>query len=222
MSWVITGKSVNKFLVMEAGTFTDGGYFAGLISHTADGSPTHALIVAPRATGATGTGYTLTTNLSWGPPASAPGAQSSFNGQANTAALVTLGIASYPAANFCVSLNIGGFSDWYLPARYELDIAYFNLKPTTNLNNASWGQNIYSVPLRASNWSVNSPAQTSVTSFNTSAQAFVAQYHYSSTEGSPAARAWSLNFQDGLQSDFPPVSNKAGLQPVRAFRRIAL
>jgi hypothetical protein len=42
-----------------------GGYFAGYISHTADGNPTHALIVAPRATGATGTGYTLTTNLQW-------------------------------------------------------------------------------------------------------------------------------------------------------------
>jgi hypothetical protein len=31
-----------------------GGYFAGYISHTANGVPTHALIVAPRATGATG------------------------------------------------------------------------------------------------------------------------------------------------------------------------
>jgi hypothetical protein len=219
MSWIVSAK---QYIPAVIGEEFGGGYFAGYISHTADGNPTHALIVAPRATGATGTGYTLTTNLAWGPTVSAPGAQSSFNGQANTAALVTLGIASYPAANFCVSLNIGGFSDWYLPARYELDIAYFNLKPTTNLNNASWGQNIYSVPLRASNWSVNSPAQTSVTSFNTSAQAFVAQYHYSSTEASAATRAWSLNFQDGLQSDFPPVTNKAGLQPVRAFRRIAL
>ena len=42
-----------------------GGYFAGYISHTADGNPTHALIVAPRATGATGTSYKRTRNLEW-------------------------------------------------------------------------------------------------------------------------------------------------------------
>jgi hypothetical protein len=31
----------------------------------------------------------------------------------------------HPAAEFCVNLSIGGHTDWYLPARYELDIAYF-------------------------------------------------------------------------------------------------
>ena len=62
MSWVITGAQPFPAVIGEA---FGGGFFAGYISHTADGSPTHALIVAPRATGATGTGYTLTTNPKW-------------------------------------------------------------------------------------------------------------------------------------------------------------
>ena len=42
-----------------------GGYYAGSISHTANGVATHALIVAPRASGASGTGYPLTTMYRW-------------------------------------------------------------------------------------------------------------------------------------------------------------
>jgi hypothetical protein len=62
MSWQVTGKQ--KFPAVIGEPF-GGGFFAGYISHTADGNPTHALIVAPRETGATGTGYTLTTNPKW-------------------------------------------------------------------------------------------------------------------------------------------------------------
>ena len=120
----------------------EGGFFAGLISHTANSVATHALIVAPRATGASGTNYTLTTNYQWKTAnTTTTGTTSSFDGAANTAAMVTAGIASHPAAQFCVNLSIGGYSDWYLPARYELDIAYENLKPTTDSNDTSWGIN---------------------------------------------------------------------------------
>jgi hypothetical protein len=62
MSWQVTGKQ--KFPAVIGEPF-GGGFFAGYISHTADGNPTHALIVAPRETGATGSGYTLTTNPKW-------------------------------------------------------------------------------------------------------------------------------------------------------------
>jgi hypothetical protein len=146
MSWRITPTQPIPAVIGEP---FGGGYFAGYISHTADGNPTHALIVAPRATGATGTGYTLTTNLQWKTTATTTaGTTSTFDGAANTAAMVTAGIADHPAANFCKNLSIGGFTDWYLPARYELDIAYFNLKPSTDANSTSWGTNIYAVPQR--------------------------------------------------------------------------
>jgi hypothetical protein len=215
MSWVITGSQPFPAVIGEA---FGGGFFAGYISHTADGNPTHALIVAPRATGATGTGYTLTTNFAWKTAnTTTVDTTSSFDGAANTAAIVTAGIADHPAANFCKNLNIGGYSDWYLPARYELDIAYFNLKPSTAANSTSWGVNIYSVPERNINNTTTYPTQTPLTAFNTSAEAFVADGHWSSTEGS-ASGAWALNLNNGIQSNTFKTSGAR----VRAFRRIAL
>jgi hypothetical protein len=59
----------NQGIVLPAiGAAYEGGFFAGTISHTADGVATHALIVAPAATGASGTGYTITTTCSGKPP----------------------------------------------------------------------------------------------------------------------------------------------------------
>jgi hypothetical protein len=209
-----------------------GGYFAGYISHTADGNPTHALIVAPRETGATGTGYTLTANPKWADetvavPASSTliNASSIFDGKANTDLMMSLianstySAGAFPAAQFCANLNIGGFTDWYLPARWELDIAYFNLKPSTSSNSTSWGINDYSVPKRIANNTLTHPQQTYVTAFNTSTEAFVAATHWSSTE-SDATNAWRLVFSNGAQSNGSPKTNTDNR--VRAFRRIAL
>jgi hypothetical protein len=198
----------------------EGGFFAGLISHTADGNPTHGLIVAPRATGATGTSYTLTTNLQWKTAnTTTANTTSPFDGAANTAAMVTAGIANHPAAEFCVDLTIDGYSDWYLPARYELDIAYENLKPTTASNSTSWGINEYSVPERTVNRTAGDPAQTSITAFqSTGSEPFVDGGHWSSTENS-AANAWRLGFDDGDQ--FTMGLKADGLR-VRAFRKFAL
>ena len=198
-----------------------GGYCAGYISHTADGNPTHALIVAPRSTGATGSSYTLTTNLAWKTAISlTTDTTSPFDGAANTAAMVTAGIANHPAANFCVGLNIGGFTDWYLPARYELDIAYFNLKPGIGANDTGWGSNIYAIPQRNSNWTATYPAQTALTAFNTSTEAFATNAHWSSTEHN-VSLAWLLNFDNGFQGN-NYFGNKTSSFRVRAFRRIAL
>ena len=196
-----------------------GGYFAGYISHTADGNPTHALIVAPRATGATGGSYTLTTNLKWKTANNTTaGTTSSFDGAVNTAAMVTAGIADHPAANFCKNLSIGGFTDWYLPARYELDIAYFNLKPDPAANNTSWGSNVYSVPRRNINNTATYPAQTALTAFNTTtAEAFAAKHHLSSSEFN-VGNGWAVLFNTGNQSNLGKTSGNR----VRAFRRIAL
>jgi hypothetical protein len=218
MSWVITGSQPFPAVIGEE---FGGGYFAGYISHTADGNPTHALIVAPRATGATGTLYTLTTNLAWKTATTTTADTTSpFDGAANTAAIVTAGIADHPAAEFCVNLSIGGFTDWYLPSRYELDIAYFNLKPSTAANNTSWGTNIYAIPQRNSNWSAAYPTQTNLTAWQATAgsQAFVADRHWSSTELN-AANAWSLVLSNGVQTS---GTTKTGTNRVRAFRRIAL
>jgi hypothetical protein len=218
MSWLITAK---QYIPAVIGEPFGGGFFAGYISHTADGNPTHALIVAPRATGATGTGYTLTTNLQWKTATTTTAATASaFDGAANTAAMVAAGIADHPAAQFCVNLSIGGFTDWYLPSRLELDIAYFHLKPTTVSNNTGSGINGYSVPVRDIAYTTGAPAQTELTAFRTTAEAFLATVHWSSTEFS-ATVARSLNFNDGFQST-GGGGTKTNPNLTRAFRRIAL
>ena len=191
-----------------------GGYFAGYISHTEDGNPTHALIVAPRATG-----YSTTATYSWkNALTTTAGTTSEFDGLANTAAMVTAGIADHPAAEFCVNLSIGGYGDWYLPARYEMDIAYFHLKPTSNVNSVSAGTNIYAVPQRNSNYTTGYPAQTYVTAFTTSNEGFVTQLHSTSTEAGASTNV-TLNITDGTAGT---TSAKTSARRVRAFRRIAL
>jgi len=188
------------------GTAVEGGYFAGFISHTANGVATHALIVAPAAAGET--------TSAWQSSASTTGATSPYDGAANTALMT-----SSPAANFCTGLTIDGYSDWYLPARYELDIAYYNLKPTTESNITSAGVNDYSVPKRTVNYTSGDPAQTSVTAFKTgNSEAFDAYFHWSSTEYS-SSRAWYQRFNNGLQDD---GTKTASFLYVRAFRKVAL
>ena len=200
----------------EIGAAYEGGFYAGKIRYQ---GILYYLIVAPAATGATGTGYTLTTNKQWKTTnTTTTGTLSGANGASNTAAMVTDGIGAHPAANFCTDLSIGGYTDWYLPARYELDIAYENLKPTTDLNNTAWGINPYSVPERTVNRTAGAPAQTSVAAFQSGgAEAFVAFYHWASTEAS-STDAWELTFNSGGQGN----SNKANSYRVRAFRKLAL
>lgn len=207
-----------QYVPVNIGDAYQGGFFAGYISHTENGNPTHALIVAPRATGAIGSGYTQSTSLQWKTIANTTAnTTSAFDGAANTAAMVAAGIANHPAANFCVGLSIGGFNDWYLPARFELDIAYFNLRPATGGNDTTWGGNIYSVPRRPLNYAPLFPRQTELTAFNTSAEAFVADNHWSSSEFN-TGNGWFVAFTTSLQG----FINKATFSRVRAFRKLAL
>lgn len=197
-----------------------GGYFGGLISHTANGVATHALIVAPAATGATGTGYTLTTSLAWKTTdTTTAGTTSLFDGAANQAAMIAAGIANHPAAQFCVDLTIGGFNDWFLPAQLEHDIVYFNLKPTTFSNATNAGINAYAVPPRTVNYTAaGSPVQTAVAAFQSGgAEAFAATPHWASTELT-ATNGRRITYNTGG----PTSVAKSTLNTVRAFRRVAL
>jgi hypothetical protein len=213
MSWLISAKQYIPAVIGEA---WGGGYFAGYISHTADGNPTHALIVAPAASGYSSSKQWKTTNTS------TTGTASTFDGAANTSAIVAAGIVDHPAAKFCVDLNIGGYADWYLPSTLELDIAYFNLKPTTSASISSVGANSYAVPTRSSNYTAGYPMQTLLALFASSgSQAFpTSPQLWSSTEFS-ANIAFRNDFLSGnrLATAFGEKTASFG---VRAFRRIAL
>jgi len=195
---------------LPIGQFYQGGYFAGYISHTANSTATHGLIVAPKATGESSSLQWKTTTTT------TSGTDSEYDGAANTASMSD---ANHPAANFCAGLTIGGYSDWYLPAPYEIDIAYFNLKPTTTSNDTNSGENPYSVPERTVEYTAGNPTQTSVSIFQAGgSQAFVTTSDYWTSFQPGATTSYNFLFADGSFD----VATKTTSLYVRAFRKFAL
>lgn len=193
-----------------------GGFFAGQISTAGNSIADYNLVVGPVSS--------AQTTLAWKNATTATtGADSDIDGPQNTADMVADGNSTvYPCAHFCNDLSTGGQTDWYMPAKNELEVCYFNLKPTTTNNTTSSGTNTNAVPSRGSNYTTGTPAQTSAAAFITStgAEAFTAASfatgnYWSSTEGTATA-ARSQFFSNGAQSyDFKNYSYK-----VRAIRRI--
>jgi len=183
-----------------------GGFYAGQIGVSS--AATHYLIVGPVASAQNNSVQWKTANTS------TTGTSDVIDGPTNSS---NMNNASHPAAQFCEGLTIGGFSDWYMPAQNELEVCYFNLKPTTTSNNTSSGINANAVPARASNYTAGTPAQTSVTDFkDTGAEDFAASTYWSSTEAS--GYAWRQIFSDGNQGN----EGKTNSYRVRAIRRVAV
>ena len=192
------------------GSALGGGFFAGQISTAGNGIADYNLVIGPVASAqnATKQWKIVTTSTA--------GTSSDINGPANSAAMNDI---SHPAAQFCEGLTIGGFSDWYMPAKNELEVCYFNLKASTTTNNTSSGINPNAVPARASNYTSGTPAQTSAADFqDTGTEDFSNAYYWSSTEAS-ATNAWNAQFDNGYQSSGYPKNYS---RPVRAVRRVAV
>jgi hypothetical protein len=211
--WTVTqqmqaiGQGIWTGLPLVIGQAYEGGYYAGQIG--VSGVATHNLVVGPVASAQSASKQWKTTDTT------TAGTTSVIDGPANSTAMNN---ASHPAAQFCEGLTIGGFSDWYMPAKNELEVCYYNLKPTTQANNTSSGINANAVPARASNYTAGTPAQTSATDFkDTGAEDFAAGYYWSSTEYS-ATDAWLQDFNDGAQY----YIFKAYSSRVRAVRRVAV
>ena len=162
----------------------------------------------------------------WSTTGIIPAGTSTFDGRANTNIFIGIGISNYPAAQFCTTLSIGGYTDWYLPSRYELDIAYFNLKPTSDANYTQAntgvleGINAYSVPPRPSQWTSGNPSRTSVAAFQSGGtEAFTDQLHWTSNQRGDNQVVSIIDFRHGYASTGNSFSSNLS---VRAFRRIAL
>ena len=207
--WPTAGNAAPPTVIGQA---YGGGFYAGQIGVSS--VATHYLVVGPVASAESSSKQYKNANTA------ISGADSVIDGPQNTADIVADGNSTvYPAGHFCNDLVIGGFSDWYMPAQNELEVCYFNLKPTTTANYTSSGINPNAVPARASNYTSGNPAQTSVAAFITStgAEAFAAETYWSSTEVS-ASDSMGQYFPKGGQYG----NAKTSLARVRAVRRVAV
>jgi hypothetical protein len=188
-----------------------GGYYAGQISTTGNGIATHYLVLAPKATGEFVGKQWKTTNDS------TAGTSSDIDGPTNTA---NMNNASHPAAQFCKGLAIGGYTDWYMPAKNELDVCYYNLKPSGGGNNlTNSGTNPNAVPARASNYTAGTPGVSSSALFATGSEKFgvdASSVVWSSTES--GGYGWCQVFQSGWQL----AEDKNKSYTVRAVRRVPI
>lgn len=155
--------SANPYAGMSYGTFTDGGYYAGMMK---DGANLYALIISPRESGFNNT------SPYYGPGGTDNGTTVSvICGKGGTEAYATSG--QHAMLAWAAALVINGFDDWYIPARDELELMLRNLKPTTDSTyigsrEASWdttvnvnGANANSYPALPNGYTAsNAPQQT--------------------------------------------------------------
>ena len=222
-----TSLTMNITSVGGSGTFSDWSVMAR-----------YRIIVAPKATGEHA-GIALKNANTALPTA----CQTLTEGFAATQAMFAADTSTvYPAAHWARSLNIGGRTDWYIPARDELELSWRNLKPTPDNNwttadrptgasfnytqNGSYGDtslnhgvNNNSAPVGAA-YTASVPGQTAATVFRTGgAEAFeYGSAYYWSCSDYRATLAWYQNWLSSY-SGRQGYSNKTNAFRVRAVRR---
>ena len=196
----------------------EGGVFAGVIRV---GNFAYAVIVAPKSTQVIGLPFKTSADAT-------ANTQSVNDGWANS---TSMNDSSHPAAQYCCNLAVGGYTDWYLPSRDELELCYRYLKPTTDNN---WVGTPGSGNLGLANgtnpnsdfagaaYTTSNPTRTTVTTFRSGGvEAFDTDtYYWTSTEySSGTSDALFQDFNDGNQLYYnkPYTGNK-----VRAVRRVVI
>jgi hypothetical protein len=141
------------------------------------------------------------------------GADSLTNSRANTEAMAAAGSE---LAQQVLTLDIGGFTDWAIPARDVQELQYRHFKPTTEENwaNSRNGDNPNSLPV-GTLYSEESPAQTLLAVFQEDGgEAFKDTWYWSSSQRS-ADHAFFVNFADGGQ-DTSAKYGELRVRPVRS------
>ena len=188
------------------GAAFEGGFYGGKIRI---GFAICAIVWAPKAEGEiTGKWLDSYTDV--------PGAMSCYDSMANTKAMKEAGST---IAKQALAANIGGHTDWCIPARDVLEMGYRYLKPTSEENCCSFrdGDNPSSVPAGYP-YTEQSPAQTTAKAFQDGGpEAFDQAWYFSSTQASEGG-AWSQDFSYGGQSGY----GKGYERRVRFVRMIQL
>ena len=132
----------SDFFPTVVGEEYGGGYYVGRID--VDDGNRYALILSPRTLGGQSS-FEPSDRYEYGSGPNAPTSRN--NGKENTNKMLMHPPSS--TATWATSLNINGYSDWYIPSMDELGMCYRNLKPTSDPNNIFWnynGANPSSVP----------------------------------------------------------------------------
>ena len=170
----------------EIGQPFAGGFFTGIYQQ--DGKR-YAVVTAPASHELEG---------EWGAYGEkVDGARSLTDSRANTEAMAEAGSE---LAKQVLALEIGGFTDWAIPARDVQELQYRHLKPTTR-QNYCWnrdGENPSSLPV-GELYTEESPVQTTVEAFKAGGpEAFQPRWYWSSTQRS-ANYTFSVGFGVGSQ-----------------------
>jgi hypothetical protein len=168
--------------ILEPGEAVGGGYYAGQIRGSGstsgggldDSNVIYNLIVAPISSG----GLSGETTAQWKTGQS--GDTSSYLRNTEFGSLITNDLAdsSHPGFNWAINsatgpnagassggTGIGGFNDWYCPARCEMLILYYTFKPSLDANYSGTGSNGYAVAPIPGGFTPSNPTQTSVLAF---------------------------------------------------------
>jgi hypothetical protein len=184
----------------------EGGFFAGLFKQ---GGETRALIVSGKEGNLEGVWGEYGQDVS--------GARSYTDGLANTIAMAEAGSE---LAKQALMLEIGGFTDWAIPARDQLELLYRHFKPTTRANSCSFrdGDNTSSLPLGYP-YTEQSPTQTAIEGFREGDEhALQAEWYWASTQFS-SSRAWIQSFTGGGTTS-TTKENEARVRAVRTIHII--
>jgi len=117
--------------------------------------------------------------------------------------------------------GLGGFTDWYIPALYEMEVVYYSFKPTVSSNSTSDDTiNPIAYPSRQ-RYTADNPGQTTNSLFREGgAEAFGATRYWTASEyAGEKTNAWLWNFASGPFSG--AGVNKGGEARTRVIRRVA-
>jgi hypothetical protein len=244
-----TSNTVTPARISVPGDTLGGGFFVGQIrllqgQHNFDTGQAYAedtmynVILAPRATGQNGGNTAAGIQYKTANTADVPAAISQLlnDGRYITS---TFNNTAHPAFAWASGLTIGGHSDWYIPARDELEIIYRAFKPTTTANteltgrktqngpatdsstddpNTGHGINLNSVPAGVAYTALN-PQQTSLPAYQTGgteAMSATGGYYMTATEYSTTpSQNWRHIFGNGSQHETPSKNANAFARAVR-------